>query len=226
MKKKTLLFILLDLVFLAVFNALFFIIGGTQHKTSVWLCYGFIHLAYLLLVLTPVLCGKERKSAVLHLAVEAVSEVYFLITLIIGLVFIFIAPDSIKVPLLIQILVTGFYLILLLVNLIANTDSGEKVSRQKSETAYIKDSAARLKLLIDKLPERRANKAIERAYDTLRSSPTRSDDSVFSLEQSIADQISYLESAVKLGDSKKAETIAHDIAELVNERNSILKQRN
>ena len=46
MNKKSILFILLDLVFLAVFNTVFFVVGGTNHPASVWVAYGLslIHI--------------------------------------------------------------------------------------------------------------------------------------------------------------------------------------
>lgn len=43
MNKKRILWILLDLVFLIIFNTIFFMLGGVHNKTSVWVAYGFIH---------------------------------------------------------------------------------------------------------------------------------------------------------------------------------------
>ena len=40
-KKKIVLGILLDLVFLVVFNVCFFVIGGTNHSVAAWMAYGF-----------------------------------------------------------------------------------------------------------------------------------------------------------------------------------------
>ena len=46
MKKKIALWIILDLIFLIVFNTVFFVAGGADHPASVWISYGFIHFAY------------------------------------------------------------------------------------------------------------------------------------------------------------------------------------
>ena len=42
MNKKTVLWIILDLIFLAIFNTVFFVMTGLQHPASVWISYGFI----------------------------------------------------------------------------------------------------------------------------------------------------------------------------------------
>jgi len=64
MVKKTVLWIILDLIFLAIFNAMFFILGGREHNVSVWLSYAFIHFAYLMLILTPILIRKGKSAVV------------------------------------------------------------------------------------------------------------------------------------------------------------------
>ena len=65
MNKKQVLWILLDLVFFIIFNVVFFVAGGTEHKASVWISYAFIHVAYIMLVITPLLVRKTTNKAVL-----------------------------------------------------------------------------------------------------------------------------------------------------------------
>lgn len=223
MKKKTVLNLLLDLVFLIVFNTVFFVLGGAEHKTSVWLSYGFIHLSYLLVLLTPILCGRRGKDTVLRMPIYTVSSGYFFAAFVAGLIFIFVKPDSIKAPLLVQVVIAGIYAVILLANLMANADTAEQAQRQEHEVAYIKDSAARVKVLMGRLDDKKAEKAIERAFDALRASPSRTAEGLLTLENAIADQISYLESAVKTGDAGNAVRIADTVVALVDERNTKLK---
>ena len=44
--KTTLIRIVFTLVFLVVFNTLFFLLSGTDNPTSVWVSYAYIHVAY------------------------------------------------------------------------------------------------------------------------------------------------------------------------------------
>ena len=61
MNKKTVLWIILDLIFLAIFNTVFFVMTGLQHPASVWISYGFIHFAYLMVIVTPFLIRKSSR---------------------------------------------------------------------------------------------------------------------------------------------------------------------
>ena len=66
MRKKNVLWILLDLVFLIVFNVVFFVAGGTDHPASVWISYGFIHFSYIMLLITPILIRKSVNTIQYH----------------------------------------------------------------------------------------------------------------------------------------------------------------
>lgn len=50
MVKKTILTILLELIFVILFNVIFFMVGGTEHEASVWISYGDIGLITLSLI--------------------------------------------------------------------------------------------------------------------------------------------------------------------------------
>ena len=54
--KSSIIKIIISLAFLALFNALFFLLGGTKHTDIEWVSYGFIHVAYLMVLLTPLFC--------------------------------------------------------------------------------------------------------------------------------------------------------------------------
>ena len=65
MNKKTGLWIALDLIFVIVFNVVFFTLLGGEHPASVWVAYAFIHIAYIMVVVTPFLTRKERSFTAL-----------------------------------------------------------------------------------------------------------------------------------------------------------------
>ena len=88
MDKKRFLWIILDLVFLIVFNVVFFVAGGTKHEASVWISYGFIHFAYIMMLITPFLVKKSTNTAVLGFPLYSISSAYFLVAFIVGLIFL------------------------------------------------------------------------------------------------------------------------------------------
>lgn len=223
MNKKTILYILLDLVFLAVFNTVFFVVGGTDHPASVWISYGFIHFSYLMILVTPCLTRKNSCAAVLGFPLYSISSVYFFFEFFIGLIFIFIASESYKATLVVQIIIAGIYAVLLLINMIANEDTADNVERHEEEVAYIKNAASKVKLLMGKATDWKANKEIEKVYDLLHSSPTRSAETVKTLEQQIVNMIKELEDAVAVNEASLIITAADEIIGVVEERNRRLK---
>lgn len=71
--KKVILWVLLILVFLIVFNTIFFLVGILPHPLSVWLSYGFIHLAYLMVILTPLLTRKSSSASIFGASIFTIS---------------------------------------------------------------------------------------------------------------------------------------------------------
>ena len=76
------------LLFLVVFNVLFFLVVGTENPTSVWVSYGFIHFSYLTVLFLPVISSKGEASYYLSSTLYVQSIAYFLLELVVGIVFI------------------------------------------------------------------------------------------------------------------------------------------
>ncbi len=226
MNKKTVLWIILDLIFLAVFNTVFFVMTGLQRPASVWISYGFIHFAYLMVIVTPFLIRKSSSAAVFGFSLYSISSTYFLIEFVTGIVFIILKSDSLKVALVVQIVIAGIYGILLISHLIANESTADSVERHEDEVAYIKTAASRIKALVGKATDKKANKEIERAYDLLHSSPTKSTSTVRYLESSVMSQISDLEDAVQAGETDLIIATAGEIISTMEERNRKLRLSN
>lgn len=129
--KKTLLHIILDAIFLIVFNAVFFTIGGTDHPASVWISYGFIHFSYLMILITPRLIRKSSSAAVFGFSLYAVSAVYFIVEFFVGLAFILLRSDTIKIALTVQIVIAGVYGAILVSNMIANEYTADALERKE-----------------------------------------------------------------------------------------------
>ena len=223
MNKKSVLYLLLELVFLVVFNTVFFVAGGTEHPVSVWIAYVFIHLAYLMVIITPILVRKSSSAAVFGFSLGSISSVYFFVEFIVGLIFIFIRSESYKSSLIVQIIIAGIYAILLISNLIANEKTADDVERHEAEVAYIKDASSKVRLLMDKMSDKKANREIERVYDLLHSSPSKSTASAKTIESEISDRVYDLESAVREGSAENVIAISQIIVSLVEERNRIIR---
>lgn len=221
--KKNILWILLDLVFLAIFNTVFFLLGGAEHPASVWISYGFIHFAYLMVLVTPFLIRESSSEAVFGFALYSVSTVYFLVEFVVGLVFIFVKSDSYKAALVIQIIIAGIYAACLISNIIANESTADKAAQHEAEAAYIMQAAAAVKPLIGKMNSEAANKKVEHLYNVLHSSPTKSSTMVQTLEADIERKIALLRKAATDGCENEIIAISEEATALIEERNEVLK---
>lgn len=226
MKKKNVLWTILDLIFLAVFNTVFFVVGSPDYPASVWISYGFIHFAYLMVIITPFLIRKSSRTDIFGFSLYSISSTYFLIEFVTGLIFIFLKSKSFKAALVAQIIIAGIYGILLISHLIANESTANSIERHEDEVAYIKTAASQVKVLVGKTKDKKANKKVEKTYDLLHSSPTRSTSTVRNLESSVISQISVLEDAVQAEDTDLIIATADKIIATMEERNRKIRLNN
>lgn len=224
MKKENMLWIILDSIFIIIFNSLFFILGGIDHSASVWISYVFIHFGYFMLLLTPKLIRKGKSAAVFGFSLYSISSVYFLVEFFIGLIFILIAPESSNASFIIQLCIAGLFGIMLVSYMIANERTADAEEKRQYQIAYVKDASAKLKNLLESISDKEAKKKVERVYDTLYSSPVKSHPDLAQMENSILASIYKLEDTVFSGDKQSIMSLANSLLSLVNERNSLLKR--
>ena len=231
MNKKRTLWILLDLVFLIVFNVVFFVAGGTDHPASVWISYGFIHFAYIMLLITPFLIRKSTNTAVLgfplySIPLYSISSAYFIVAFIVGLVFIFTHPESYKAALIVQVIIAGIYAVMLISHMIANESTADSIERHEMELRYVRDASSKLKGIMDSISDKQLRKKVEKLYDLLHSSPAKSNNSVRDYELTVLELIDALEGNIDRNDIPAAETTISKIERNASERNRRLKYGN
>lgn len=222
MDKKCLLWYLLDSIFIIVFNLFFFLLGGAQHCASVWFSYVMIHVAYGLVLATPYLIVRGTSSTDYGRPVYVGTVAYFFVEFLTGLVFIFVAPQSMTAPILVQITILAVFAVFILANLIANEHTAESVERHQKESEYVKQCCLKLKLLSGKATDQTVSKKIDKAYDIINASPLKSAASVADVEQSVIQKIAELEAATL---DESASLLIDEIIKLANERNSRLQAK-
>lgn len=224
--KKNVLWILLDLVFLIVFNTVFFVAGGTEHNASVWISYGFIHLAYVLLIITPFLIRDSSSAAVFGFSLGSISAAYFMVEFVVGVIFCLLNLESYKAALIVQVVIAGFYAVMLIANLIANENTADSIERHEMELKYVKECSARVQPLVDMVSDKKTKKKVEAVYDLIHGSQVKSNNNVRQIELDVMEQIDFLESAVDKADNDKITEICNKILRLADERNRQLKLNN
>lgn len=223
LNKKTLLWVLLQLVFLIVFNIVFFVTSGTVHPASVWVSYGFIHFAYIMLMITPLLVRNTTNTAVFAYPLNAISTAYFILAFLVGVGFIIAHPESYIAALVTQIILLGIYAVLFFSHMIANEETADSIERHEMDLEYVKDASSHLKRIGDSIDDKQFYKKVERLYDLLHGSPVKTNNSVRDYEMAVLDLIDELEMCIANNDYSTAELTINKIERNANERNRRLK---
>ena len=226
MKKSKVLGSLIHLIVIALFNALYFGIGGVDHPASAWISYGFIHFSYVMVIITPYITQKGKDRATYAASMYTITSAYFAIELIVGAIIIIVAPEGHKFSLFSQLIMAAIYLIILFGNMIADEHTAKSVEKHEAELIYVKESCSMLKAIMSDISDEQLYRKIEKAYDLIQSSPVKSATNVLSIESQVISEIDNLGLAVRNGDATAISASADKIARLANERNRLLRLSN
>ena len=217
------IWVILDSLFLIVFNVCFFVLTTNKEwfpdgRTNViWLNYGCIHFAYLLLLLSPLLSPRNVAKDTLPSTIMVVFRFWW-IELIAGCVLI-----GIQIPfmynVIVQVLLCSIYIGRICIMALANQDTSEKVARHEQELQYVKISEAQLRYMLSSISDKATLRKVEQVYDYIRTSPLRSHPQVHSIEQQVIDKVSMLS---MLDDKEQIASLADEIMRLAKQRNQQL----
>ncbi len=217
--KNKVLTILMELVFLIVFNVIFFVVIGTDRGATGWVCYAFIHISYLTLILTPFMVKEGKSKAVFGYPLYYLSGIYFFLELAVGVTFLLVKTIDFKIALLVQLIMFGIYLVLFIANMKANESTAAAEAKREGQLQYVKSVTLRLQSVLGTISDPALKKKVERAYDTVRTSPVATVPEAWEAENSIVQMIGQLEQAVVAGDNGTAGLLADRIIQTAEMRN-------
>lgn len=212
----------LTLVFLIVFNAIFFIVGGTVRTTGEWISYAFIHFSYLMLLLTPKLINNSSITSTLGVSVYFISFLYFVITLLVGCVFILVRPENYIPELVTYIIISGVYFVVHLTSLIANEKTVEAEEEHRQDMMFVSNATNLIKQIKADCTGTTIEKNVERLYDLIRTSQIKSDPSVWDEENVILQELNQLATTISETNYEKSENLLVEIEKCVRFRNGRL----
>lgn len=222
--KKNIFKVIIALIFLVLFNLLFFLIGGTQQSDVNWTCYGFIHVAYLCILITPLLSKSKKGLEVISYSLYLRATFYFFTELVVGVLCMVIAPESITWPLIIQSVLLAIFLILQFMSALANDATAQSIEKQKEESIYIKDLAQRIKNSMRYISDADTKKQVVRCYDLVNNSPIESFSQAIDAELRLRNAIETLCNAIETGNYQDFGTKIKGVEYAVQDRNTIIKR--
>ena len=228
MKKRTILTIILDSVFVVAFNALFFLHGGAHSAASAWVCYGFLHFAYLMVLLTPLMESKGKPASLSRLTTYSISLSYFALNFVFSLsIFFYGNSDATSIGVTsvvsIEIIAAALYAIILATNLLTNDTIAKKQAVHDAGNSFIKTISAKAKYIEILAVEQTLKSRLNDLYATAHASPIRSSSEVAVYEEKIMTLLDELEKNVEQRNTEKSAELIAEIGRLLNKRNIIAR---
>lgn len=221
--KTTLIRIVFTLVFLVVFNTLFFLLSGTDNPTSVWVSYAYIHVAYFTILFLPVLKTKGDASYYLSSVLYGQAITYFILELIAGVVFIVYRMESPVWSLVVQTALWLIFVVLILGNAWANQATAQSLEKRKQDIDAYQSMRMSLKRLIAKTDKPELKRLIADCSDKLEASSSRQTQESEKIDIEIEQAIASLRQSITDGDVEESTPLARQLAGLIEERKTILK---
>jgi len=221
MNRTIILWIILCAIFLVVFNLIFHFFIGDYNLSSDWVSYGFIHFAYLMLLLTPLFIIKKRGVSHFGFVLYAISTIYFFVTVAVGLTFILVKQESHQNVLITHLIIFGLYGVILLTHMIANQRTASDEGLGKSDRMFVDVATFEMQALIDETKGHDLLKEFEKVFESIRYSPVKSSAKALPVEKEILKQIEHLKKAIN-DDPEKVKECIGSLHNNVAARNRLL----
>lgn len=222
MKKTNILWIILDLIFLIVFNAVVFLLVN-KYTATFWISCAFINFSYIMLIISALFIPKTKNAVVLGYPIAYISSMYFVLEIIVGIFFLTVGKSNIKFAIITQLIISGLYGITFIANLIANEKNVEDERRREEQIMYIKTAISEVHSIMKEIKDPKLRKKVEKVYDALKSSQVRTYPELANIEVNIVNNIEKLEIATKQNLEGDIDKIIHEILKMINERNQKIK---
>lgn len=222
--KSNIIKIIIGLIFLIVFNALFFLLRGTtEHTITEWVCYGFIHAAYLCLLSTPLFCNAGKGEIVLDASLYLRALFFFFTELIVGIGFIWYNPESYSWPAIVQGILLAAFLILQLMSVLANDATEVSLKKQKQERVYIRSLAEDIKDSMRKVSDPILRKQMASCYETLNNASIESFPEAAAAELELKNAVNALYAAADVDDSEQLSQLIQKVQVALKHRNQAIR---
>ena len=221
--KSNIFKIIIAFIFLIVFNALFFILGGTERTTTEWVCYGFIHVSYLCLLSTPLFCNAGKGETVLSASLYLRALFFFFTELIVGICFLWYNPESYSWPAIVQGILLAAFLILQLMSVLANDATKASIAKQRQERIYIRSLAENVKDAMRHVSDSTLRKQMASCYETLNSASIESFPEAAAAELELEGAVNALCAAADMGDAQQISQLIQNVQVALRHRSQAIR---
>lgn len=213
---------LLALLFPAAFTAVFLYLCGTENSVGVWVSYGSIMYAYLLILITRIMKAKGKASFMTNSSVSFLALSYFFLECIVGVICLFWHPADPTWPIVLQAVPAVLYTAYVLIHMLAADATERSVSDRDDRLAARRQMGLQLNTLCQTAKSDALRKKLNECNNILRDSGTTSIEASADIDAQILGLLTSLKEANRAG-NPEAETMAQELSDLLQERKTILK---
>lgn len=224
MDKNLSLWLIIEAVFLIVFNLIFFGIVGTVNPPSVWIAYGAISVSYLWFLASQFAAKKSKVEVDIRRPFYAVTAVFFLVCLLTGCLILYLRPDGYIVTAIVFLVIFAVEAVFFITLLLSGRHTEEKNAEQDGDAKFINASYQLLTIRSTVSDSSVANK-IQTVYDLWSSSPRKSSMAAKPLENNIMNLLGDLEDACESDDYDMVAAICEKMNRLLQQRTLTIKER-
>lgn len=192
-------------------------------SASRWVCWGYIHLTYALVVASVSSVKAVSNGHVYAYPKIAVASIYFLVALVVGAIMMVINCESFVIPLVVFLIFTGIYLKLYLVLMTTENSSIANERRDKGYVRFVKLNSERLTAIRDSMGSAEGKKIIEKAYDAIRGAEVSSIPAVAQIEVDIEVQIDRIADMACSSDGEALRGAVERFVSLVRRRDAEIR---
>lgn len=222
--KKIFLKTIIALVFIIILDGLFFLFKDISNcPDSVLSALIGLNIAYISLFLVPICALKQNGTKVLSDTLYLIGAIYFILEFIVGITFLFWEQDTMILPVIIQSVLFGLYIIILLGNVLANDATQKSINNQNAESDNIKAMIEQVETILYLIKDNKAHKLVTSLYEDLKVSPIRSNIDVVDIEKEISISLMQMHNFAKTEEISEVVKIAAQIKQLIGQRNFKLK---
>ena len=212
----------LQTIGLIAINVLYFGVLS-DFSLSRWVCWAYIHLTYILIIAAMYSSKTAKNGNVYAYPKIMTATIYYVVSLIVGVILIAINFKSIVVPILTFLILTGIHLKVYLVLMATESHSIANEERDRRHMHFIKKLSERLSMLRNGVNDFKARKVVDKVYDAVRCAIVTSNPEVAMIENEIEEAIDSLERAIHLGSMVELESCSKKVVECVRKRDATLR---
>lgn len=190
---------------------------------SRWVCWAYIHLTYVLIIASIYSVKAVKNGHVYAYPKIITATIYYIVSLIVGVVLILINFSSVVIPIITFLILTGMYLKMYLVLMGTESTSITNEKRDRMDMFFIKKTSERLSAFRDEVTDFKTKKVIEKAYDAVRGAIVTSTPEVAIIENEIEEAIDALESLIQGSSMTEVESCVRKIVACVRKRDAAIR---